>query len=87
MQDGRIVQFNVGTGLMESKLVQIGRACNHTSVQSDRTDCIIIIFDCNLALKAVKTHLATVDPRLSILLLASQPVNCKRSDGDISARQ
>ena len=48
---------------------------------------IIIIFDCNLALKALKTHLATVDPRLSILLLASQPVNCKRSDGDISTRQ
>jgi hypothetical protein len=34
------VQFKVGTALVEQKSVQIGRTCNQTGVQSDRTYCI-----------------------------------------------
>jgi hypothetical protein len=33
------VQIKVGTALVEQKSVQIGRTCNQTGVQSDRTYC------------------------------------------------
>jgi hypothetical protein len=41
VQGDRIVQIKVGTALVEQKSVQIGRTCNQTGVQSDRTYCII----------------------------------------------